>query len=154
MSANSHKRAIDQLDLRVKVVGLHVPVAVRKLAAASVSMSIEKSIDLGDADAPDSSAATGPMASERSSGACATAVTLAEPARSLAANELLRQQGGLERKRVESTRSRALRIKNHVIPSYGGRNGLQSPRGGDRRSVRRARIGRRRPLIPMRGLAH
>ena len=90
MSANSHKRAIDQLDLRVKVVGLHVPVAVRKLAAASVSMSIEKSIDLGDVDAPESSAATGPMASERSPGARTTTGTLAEPVRSLAANVLLR----------------------------------------------------------------
>ena len=142
MSVTCHKRAVDQLDLHAKVAGLHVPVAVRKPAAASVSNSIEKSIERGHEDSLEASAPTGPMASERSSGARATAGTLAEPARSLGANEpgRLPAQGGMDRKGVETMRSRALKIKNDVIPSYGGRHGLQSPRGGGRRVDGRARI--------------
>ena len=58
MSVTCHKRAGDQLDLHAKVAGLHVPVAGRKPAAASVSNSIEKSIERGHEDSPEASAPT------------------------------------------------------------------------------------------------
>ena len=142
MSVTCHKRAVDQLDLHAKVTGLQVLVAVRKPAACSVSNSIEKSIERGDADAPESSTVTGPMASERSSDARATAGTLAEPGSgpARAAVHRLPAQGGMERKGVETMRSRALVYKNEVTASYNERQGLQRPRGGGRRMAGRARI--------------
>ena len=63
MSVTCHKRAVDQLDLHAKVAGLQVPLPVRKPAAASVSNSIEKSIERGHEDSTEASAPTVPMAS-------------------------------------------------------------------------------------------
>ena len=145
MSVSCHKRAVDRLDRHIKVAGLHVPAAVRKPAAASVSMSAGKSSERGDVDSAESSAATVPMASTHSSGARATAGLLAEPAGGAARDAVHRlpAQGGMDRKGVETMRSRASKIKNDVIPSYGGRHGLQNPRGGGRRPVRRRASARR-----------
>ena len=148
MSVTCHKRAVDQLDLHAKVAGLQVWLPVRKPAAASVSNSIEKSIERGHEDSTEASAPTGPMASERSSGARAMVGTLAEPGSGPArqACSRLPAQGGMDRKGVETMRSRALKIKNDVFASYGGRYSLQSPRGGGRRVDGRARIADRDPI--------